>query len=134
MRVDNPKIKKSGGNNINNINNINIEKKNINNINMNTDMKWIKKNNELMLVTVLENGYDDLEIGDKFIRMSDENTLVTKYNYSGRTTSMVAKVIWYYGKGDSIFVSEYTYDLCMLMQKNKRYIALNINSKGRVVL
>ncbi len=101
---------------------------------MNTDMKWIKKNNELMLVTVLENGYDDLEIGDKFIRMSDENTLVTKYNYSGRTSNMVAKVIWYYGKGDSIFVSDFTYDVYMITKKNKKYLALNINSKGRVVL
>jgi hypothetical protein len=97
-------------------------------------MKLINKNNEIMLITVLENGYDDLYIGDKFITMLDENTLVTKNNYSGRFSNLVAKVIWHYGKDESMFVSEYTYDHRMLIKKNKRYMALNINSQGRVVL
>jgi hypothetical protein len=97
-------------------------------------MKWIERRDEIMLVTVLENGYDDLDIGDKFITMSDENTLVTKNNYSGRFSNLVAKVIWHYGKDESIFVSDFTYDVYMITKKNKKYLALNINSKGRVVL
>ena len=90
-------------------------------------MKLIKKNNEILLVDMLENGYDDLNIGDKYITLSDENTLVSKYNYSGRISNMVAKVIWYYNVGDKKkVICRYDKTMEEMIRMNKAYLSTGV--------
>jgi hypothetical protein len=91
MRVDNPKLKKCGGNHINNMNNINMEKKN--NINMKNIRR--KKNGGDIIIEPLINGFKDLNDGDEYVYIGKHNKVLLLGSEKAKETN-IAKVLWGY--------------------------------------
>ena len=103
-------------------------------------MKLINKNNEIMMIEVLNNVYDDnnvydnLNIGDKFIHMLDEKPIPI---YSSINENVkLAKVIWLYNKSKTKknIVVDFTYKFYRHTRtKSKRkYVELMLYNKHKL--